>query len=143
MESVVRGSCLCGAVSFSIEQPVKWCGHCHCSMCQRSHGAGYVTWIVVPRDQFSIDAGENELTRFASSDHGTRSFCQRCGSSLLCESTHHPDEIDVVLANLEDPLARAPEAHIYFDDRAHWMRIGDDLPRLGGKTGIEPIKDEE
>jgi len=111
-------------------------------MCQRSHGAGYVTWLVVPRHRFSIDSGETELTRFASSEHGTRSFCRRCGSSLLCESTHHPDEIDVVLANLQDSIERAPEAHIYFDDRAHWMQIGDGLPRLGGATGLEPIQDE-
>lgn len=143
MGDAVRGSCFCGAVRFSIEQPVSWCGHCHCTMCQRSHGAGYVTWLVVPRRQFSIDAGEAELTRFASSDHGTRSFCRRCGSSLLCESTHHPDDIDVVLANVESVVERAPEAHIYFDDRASWMRVDDELPRLGGVTGVEPIKDDE
>jgi hypothetical protein len=28
----------------------------------------------------------------------------------------------------------------YFDDRADWVALGDDLPRLGGKTGLEPIE---
>ena len=40
----VEGGCLCGAVRFSLELPSKWCAHCHCSMCRRAHGAGYVTW---------------------------------------------------------------------------------------------------
>jgi hypothetical protein len=30
--------------------------------------------------------------------------------------------------------------HIYFDDRAAWTAVGDDLPRLGGTTGMEPSR---
>ena len=78
---MIEGSCLCGAVRFTVGA-AKWCGHCHCTMCQRAHGAGYVTWVVVPRDQFAIEAGEDQLGRFASSKQGTRSFCKRCGRSL-------------------------------------------------------------
>jgi hypothetical protein len=97
-----------------------------------------VTWLAVPYARFALEAGDDELTRFRSSDHGTRSFCSRCGSSLFCESTHHPDQIDIVLANLHAPIDQPPKAHIYFDDRADWVVIGDALPRLGGKTGLEP-----
>jgi hypothetical protein len=108
-------------------------------MCRRNHGAGYVTWFVVPRSQFSLDAGEDELSRYRSSDHGTRSFCSRCGSSLFCESTHHPDVVDVVLANMHAPVDRQPECHFYFDDRVDWIAVDDGLPRLGGKSGMELI----
>jgi hypothetical protein len=52
-------------------------------MCRRSHGAGYVTWLAVPRAQFSLDKGDEQLVRFRSSHHGTRSFCGRCGSTLF------------------------------------------------------------
>ena len=43
------GGCLCGAVRFTVTLPSLFCGHCHCTLCQRSHGAGYVTWFAVPR----------------------------------------------------------------------------------------------
>jgi len=135
----VPGACLCGAVRFWIELQTQFCGHCHCSMCRRNHGAGYVTWIALPRTQFALEAGEADLTRYASSDHGTRSFCRRCGSSLFCETTHDPDRIDIVLANLQGPIDRRPEMHIYFDDRADWVFVDDELPRLGGTTGLEPV----
>jgi hypothetical protein len=138
-DSRASGSCYCGAIRFSIAMPTLFCVHCHCSMCRRSHGAAFVTWLAVPRSQFLLESGE-ELTRYHSSDHGNRSFCTRCGSTLFCESTRHPDQIDIVLANMDDQIDRPPEAHIYFDDRAEWTVAGDDLPRLGGSTGTLPIK---
>ena len=55
--AVVTGSCLCGAVSFEFELPTLFAGHCHCTMCQRAHGAGFVTWVGVREDGFRITAG--------------------------------------------------------------------------------------
>jgi hypothetical protein len=135
----VHGSCLCGAVRFAVELPVLFCGHCHCSMCRRAHGAGYVTWIGAARERFSFLGGEERLTRYRSSEHGTRSFCRTCGSTLFCELTTRPGVIDIVLANLDATSDIVPQAHVYFDDRAEWVRVGDDLPRFGGNTGVEPL----
>jgi hypothetical protein len=73
----VTGGCLCGTVRFTVRLPTAFCGHCHCSMCRRNHGAAYVTWVAVPRDQLSIEQGLGELTRYESSLHGSRSFCSR------------------------------------------------------------------
>jgi len=138
----VEGGSFCGAVRFAIRLPLLFCGHCHCSMCRRAHGAGYVTWMGVAADRFTLLSGTADLVAYRSSDHGTRSFCRLCGSSLLCTSTRHPEVIDVVLANLDDPAGIAPQVHIYFDDRAPWVHVEDGLPRLGGPTGTEPLAEK-
>jgi hypothetical protein len=39
---------------------------------------------------------------------------------------------------MEGAIDRLPESHIFFDDRAAWTIVADDLPRLGGPTGMEP-----
>ena len=137
--ATASGACLCGAVRFTVRLPTLFCGHCHCTMCQRGHGAAYVTWFGVVRDQFVIDAGEDSLVRYPSSDHGTRSFCGVCGSSMFCESTREPDTIDVVLANMTGAIDLAPQGHTYFSDRASWVAVDEKLPRLGGPTGMEPL----
>jgi hypothetical protein len=109
-------------------------------MCRRNHGAAFVTWFAVPRSRVSIESGSEQLTRYESSEHGSRSFCRRCGSSLFCVSTRHPDIVDIPLAKVDGAIDRLPECHLYFDDRASWTIVADDLPRLGGPSGLEPTK---
>jgi len=110
-------------------------------MCRRHHGAAFVTWVGARKKGFALISGAESLARHRSSDHGTRSFCVSCGSSLFCESSLHPDRIDVALASLSGPVDRLPQGHVYFSDRAFWYESDDDLPRLGGPGGLEPLHD--
>ena len=108
-------------------------------MCRRSHGAAFVTWFGASPDRVRVTSGQEHLARHRSSDHATRSFCARCGSWLFFESTRDPDRIDVVLANMDDPIDRPPQLHVHFDDRVTWAPIHDSLTRLGGESGLEPL----
>jgi hypothetical protein len=137
--ATVSGSCFCGAVQFEVTLPTLVCVHCHCSMCRRVHGAAFVTWFTLPKAQCRVTAGEGELVRYPSSEHARRSFCGRCGSALFFESSERADQVDLPLANMHGAIDRAPQLHIFFDDRAEWVEVGDSLPRLGGKTGVEPL----
>ena len=136
---VVQGGCLCGAVRFDIRPPTQVSAHCHCSMCRRAHGAAFVTWVRLPKEQLTIVAAEDKLLRYRSSPPATRSFCAVCGSSLFFESEDSPETVDVAFANIDGPIDRNPQLHVFFDDRVDWIQVGDDLPRLGGKTGLEPL----
>jgi hypothetical protein len=40
--------------------------------------------------------------------------------------------------DIDGDIGIAPQAHFYFDDRASWTRVADELPRFGGTTGVEP-----
>jgi len=127
----VGGACLCGAVRFRAALPPNWVAHCHCSMCRRAHGAGFVTWVGFPRDAVVLESGADVLTRFRSSASGTRGFCSRCGSTLFFESSHWPDETHVTLANLEAADGLEPQAHAYWSSRAPWADWrGADLPTV-------------
>ncbi len=142
MKVQANGACLCGAVRFTVTLPTLFCGHCHCSICRRSNGAASVAWFGVAKDQFEITEGQDWIAAYASSEHAVREFCSSCGSSLFSRSSRHPDQVEVVLASMLDPIDRVPEAHVFFDDRAAWDVTEDSLPKLGGITGFEPIQAE-
>ncbi|MFO0566741.1 MAG: GFA family protein [Polyangiaceae bacterium] len=135
----VNGSCLCNAVRFELELPTRFCAHCHCSLCRRAHGAAFVTWVGVPNSQLRILEGDHALRRYASSAPARRSFCGQCGSMLFFESERWPAETHIVRAAIQGDIDQAPAAHVYWDDRATWMLLHDDLPKLGGVTGVEPL----
>lgn len=125
MTDTATGKCLCGNIRFEIGLPSLWCAHCHCTLCRRAHGAGFVTWVGVAADRFRITAGEDGLDRYASSPGATRSFCGNCGSTLLFESGRWPDEVHVVLANIDTPIDRRPASHAYAEDHAEWIPLFD------------------
>ena len=124
------GACLCGAVSFRIVAPTKWCAHCHCSSCRRAHGAAFVTWVGVVSERLEIVAGDS-LTWFASSAAARRGFCKRCGSTLFYESRRWPGETHIVRAALPGEIDRAPSAHAFASAAVDWYQPRDDLPRRG------------
>ncbi|NNF67463.1 MAG: GFA family protein [Gammaproteobacteria bacterium] len=129
MKGKASGSCLCGNVQFEFALPTKWCSHCHCSLCRRAHGAGFVTWVGVDAKGFSIKTGETQLHRYRSSHEAFRSFCSSCGSTLFFESQKWPGEVHVVLANIATPIDREPESHAHPDDRVGWIPDWDIAPR--------------
>ena len=137
----VEGSCLCGAVRFSIGLPPLWVAHCHCSMCRRAQGAGFVTWVGVSEAGFVLQAGSEALARYASSAKAVRSFCSRCGSPLFFQSSRWPGEIHVTLASLDSAAGLEPQAHAYWSDHVPWIGWdGGSLPRSqqadgGGGSG--------
>lgn len=140
--SPIEGSCLCGAVRFEITPPTKWCAHCHCSLCRRAHGAAFVTWFGVERPHFVMTSGDELVAWYRSTVSARRGFCSRCGSTLFFESDNWPGEIHIVLANMEDPIDRAPAAHVYYDTHVMWVELGDNLRRLGGRSGTEELDAE-
>lgn len=138
-ETTREGGCLCGAVRFEITLPSKWCAHCHCSMCQRAHGAAFVTWFGMEEARFRVTQGKDVLVRFASSETAWRGFCGRCGSTMLFGGDRWPGEVHVALANLEGELDRAPTANAYWETHASWGKGMDHLRKLGGESGNEPL----
>ena len=130
--SKVTGGCLCGAVEFELKLPSEWCAHCHCSMCRRAHGAGYVTWAGFKSDHFILRKGDHHLRWYESSPGARRGFCSTCGSTMLFESERWPGETHVALACLHGPIDREPQANAFYDTHVGWMPIDDGLRKIPG-----------
>ena len=131
-EKQVTGSCLCGAVEFALQLPSKWCAHCHCSMCRKAHGAGYVTWVGFEQDQVVFPKGKKKLAWYESSPGAERGFCAQCGSSLFFRSRRWAGELHVALGCIHDEIDRQPQANVFFDKHVAWMPIDSTLKQTGG-----------
>ncbi len=75
------GSCLCGAVRFSVEGELHAPDACHCSQCRKQSGH-YWASTNVKRDALKLE-GADKLTWYQSSEKVRRGFCSVCGSFLF------------------------------------------------------------
>lgn len=122
------GQCLCGQVAFTISFPSNWVAHCHCTLCQRAHGAAFVTWVGMNAEQVTVHDEHQQLAWYASSGDAQRGFCKNCGSTVFFRSKQWPDELHITLANFSQPVDRAPQVHAYFDTHVSWFACNDKLP---------------
>ena len=125
---MLTGSCLCGDIAFEIHGPVDALGHCHCSMCRKSHGSAFATFAAAAPQDFRWVRGAQRVKAYESSAAGYRRFCPRCGSALPTTGDGLPFVL-VPLGNVaEDPGVR-PRLHMFTDSMAPWDTIVDDLPQ--------------
>lgn len=135
----VTGGCYCGACRFYLQLPVQGVLHCHCSQCRRLSGAGYTTWVSVPVAGFSLCDDGRGLTRFRASANTQRFFCRTCGSTVYATDRRYLEVVGVPLGVIEGAVGEAPSLHAFYDSRAPWVSVADDLPCLGGVSGFEPL----
>ena len=121
--SEFTGQCYCGAVVFTVQGPTKWCGHCHCSICQRIHGSAVVTWVGCEQDSVSIEAQDASLRWYSSTEGAERGSCIKCGSQLFFKSVRWPGELHIVRSNFPGEIDRQPAGHTHEESRVAWFTL--------------------
>jgi hypothetical protein len=88
-----RGSCHCGAVTFSVEAPDSVeVEQCNCSICTKS---GFLH-LIVPQSRFELLSGEDELTTYTfNTGVAKHYFCSRCGIKPFYIPRSNPDGVDI------------------------------------------------
>jgi len=125
--SMIRGSCLCGAVKYEVDGSLGGAVNCHCSMCRKAHGAAFASYARVDKKAFAFVSGADRISSYQSSADVIRTFCSRCGSTLQFMRLTRPDTFWIALGTMDDDPGVRPERHIYVDSKAPWFDITDGL----------------
>jgi hypothetical protein len=127
----IRGSCLCGAVRYSLHGPAQFINHCHCSMCRKAHGAAFGSFLHGDGAHFRWDRGEDSVRSYRSSADSFRCFCTVCGSNLpvLEDDGAH---VCIPAGTLDGDPGVRPVVHIHTASKAAWTTIADGLPQFEG-----------
>ena len=112
------GSCLCGKVKYEVSGELAEASHCHCTMCQKAHGAAFGSYANTTRNPFRCREGAEYVASYASSPMVQRTFCSVCGSTLQWMTDNKSDVLSVTLGTLDTPYANPVRKHIYVDTKA-------------------------
>ena len=128
-EASVSGSCLCGAVKYTVSGKVKRFYHCHCQRCRKATGTGHASnLLLTPHNSISWIQGEELLARYKvpEAERFYNCFCPKCGAPM----PRVVPELDAVLipaGSLDTPSPVNPQGRIFWDSRADWS-CTDDIP---------------
>ena len=133
------GGCLCGAIRYKINGPIRDIVYCHCSQCRKAQGSAFATNGIVGSDDFEILDGTDLLTGYESTPGQTKYFCGTCGSPIMSRAASSPDQVRVRVGTVDTDIAERPVAHIFVTSKANWEDIAGDLPQY---EGFEPGRAE-
>lgn len=128
MSTSTRGSCLCGAVAFTVAPPYPWFAYCHCSLCRKQHGSLFGTSLGVARNAFSWLKGVDEIVHYRATPAFDRPFCRHCGAAVPAVS-HDEDYWHVPAGLLDDGFDSKPRTQIFVASRSSLTALDPALPR--------------
>lgn len=124
---MLRGSCLCGKITYEVRGSPKAMYYCHCSMCRKATGSSFATNMLVREADFVVTSGQALIKAFQSSPGEHRHFCSECGSPIYSKAQAREGTVSVRCGTLDDdPLVR-PSVHLYTASKAPWFEVRDHL----------------
>ena len=112
------GGYLCRAIRYVVHGAPDQVVVCHCPDCRRATGAQSVAWIFLPLENFEVRKGS--LAEYKSSPGVTRSFCERCRTTISWVSEKQPGRIDVTVGSLDEPTSHTPTKAVYRRHKLPW-----------------------
>jgi hypothetical protein len=132
MTKIIKGSCLCGEVEYSIVDSLKYAGYCHCSQCRKLTGSPFSASGGVANSDFTILKGEDRFTCFEKVEGSPTYFCNNCSAFIYGEVSAHKMTY-VLLGTLSESPSLKPQWHVYTNYKVDWYEISDGLPQYGEK----------
>ncbi len=120
----MKGSCLCGAVTFEATGRPEGFAVCHCSQCRKQSGHFWASAHVPDAD---LDI-QGEVVWYQSSEKVRRGFCPTCGSALFWKHSND-DHTSFALGAVDGPTGARLEKHIFTADKGDYYDIADDVPQ--------------
>ena len=125
---MLKGSCLCGDVRFTVTGEPFDPAACHCSQCRKMSGHVWAA-AVVRADGLEI---EGEVRWFEASPRARRGFCPRCGSFLFWQE-YGSENMDFALGAVDGPTGMHLGRHIFIESKGDYYDLPDNEPAQEGE----------
>lgn len=124
---MIRGSCLCNKIEFEAEEIPGMTFNCHCTKCQKSHGAAFSTQIVSDINSLKFLRGENHLTEYHSPS-AVRTFCSHCGTRLMNYDPMKAKYLSVAISAVDGPHNFRPAGECFVPEKLGFVNLDPSIP---------------
>jgi hypothetical protein len=129
----LKGSCLCGSVTYSCSAEPVMTALCHCTECQKQTGSSFSIVAAVPAFAFSVQGESLATFTTVGDDHGQevqRKFCGNCGSPIVSVIAAAPDLVYVKAGTLDDTASVEPKMEVWCRSAQPWVGVDEGRQRF-------------
>ncbi|MFT5112382.1 MAG: hypothetical protein ACI8P9_001706 [Parasphingorhabdus sp.] len=132
----LRGSCLCGGVTFRLTEPFKIVRNCFCERCRRARSAAHTTNGFTSDEALIFTSGEDKIKTYKIPDAQffTHAFCEDCGSGVPRIDANRKIAI-TPLGALDDDPGECRIENIFTAYKPEWFELTDSLPTFAEGPG--------
>jgi hypothetical protein len=124
----IAGGCLCGQIRYTLKSTPVATVVCHCTHCQKASGSAFSTNLVAPRADIELTGTLAAYDDTAERGNTLkRSFCPKCGSSIMSESSARPGVAILKAGTLDDASAVAPTMQIWTRSAQPWVKFAGEM----------------
>jgi hypothetical protein len=128
----IRGSCLCGGITFEIDRASGPVEYCHCNRCRKVSGSSSLLTVVVATKDYRFLTGRELVKTYAApilySPPAYHSyFCSTCGSQVPPPSPEG-EFFEIAAGLFDDDFGIRPDKHIFVDFMPPWDDLQQQLP---------------
>ncbi|KXL43449.1 hypothetical protein M433DRAFT_47695, partial [Acidomyces richmondensis BFW] len=134
---VLKGSCACGAITWTSTYPARHMDFCYCIPCQQISGAPFAAWIGLPKfgltwyhhnQAFNPTDSDPGRSVYRISPLATRSCCRTCGGAMTMQYDCYPDKTHLAAGGVVEGAEDLPKVgcHIWVKRKPTWYEIPDD-----------------
>ncbi|MBM3359160.1 MAG: GFA family protein [Betaproteobacteria bacterium] len=131
---LLKGSCHCGAVGFSVESRTPYpYMRCYCSICRKTQGGGGFAINIMGESNTLRVRGKHHLAVYRARiqegpkvvrSPGRRYFCKKCGSCLWVHDPRWGQWVYPFASAIDTPLPRSREIqHILLHYAPTWVEV--------------------
>ena len=122
MSDKITGSCLCSAVKYIVNGPIKAVANCHCNTCQKTTGSAFGTVAIIGENDFEIIEGQDSLATYQVSEKATKYFCRTCGTPIFNLHKKYLGNCMTQVGSLDDPSLVTPAINIFCESMMPWIK---------------------
>ncbi len=132
----LKGSCLCGSVSYTASADPVMVAACHCKDCQKQTGTTYSVIVGVPADSVDMNGDLKTYTTTGESSKAVnRQFCGNCGSPVVTDAEVAPGLVFIKAGTLDEAPGLKVGAKIWCDSKADWTDLDANTPEFAKNAG--------
>jgi len=126
-DTILSGSCFCGAVRYRLTRAPMFINCCHCRDCQKQTGGAFAINGLIERSCVELTEGSREPVRVTVPTESGRPHdiyrCPDCQTALWSDYGRRGVMVFVRVATLDEGSDMAPDVHIFTRSKLPWVQL--------------------